>query len=70
MLFRSGVGTGDVDPGAGVATRGFAAYTYTGSYASLIQNYISAVPEPAVSIFPVILAFAMIHRERRRGREM
>jgi hypothetical protein len=63
-----GVGTGDIDPGAGVAARGFSAYTYTGSYAPLIQNYIaiSAVPEPAVSIFPAILAFAMIHRERRR----
>jgi len=63
-----GVGTGDIDPGAGVATREFSAYTYTGSYAWLIQNYIaiSAVPEPAVSILPAIFAFAMIHRERRR----
>lgn len=63
-----GVGTADIDPGAGVAARGVSAYTYTGNYASLIQDYISisAVPEPAVSIFPVILAFAMIHRERRR----
>jgi hypothetical protein len=52
----SGVDSGDVDPGAGVSARGFAAYTYTGSYASLIENYIfiPVVPEPAVSIFPML----------------
>lgn len=63
-----GVVSVDIDPGLGVATRGLSAYTYTGSYATLIQNYIgiSAVPEPAISIFPAIFAFAMIHRERRR----
>lgn len=63
-----GVGSGDIAPGASVATRGFTAYTYTGSYRSLIEDYlsISVVPEPAVSIFPLIFAFAMIHRERRR----
>lgn len=65
-----GVGSGDIDPGASVANRDLTAYTYTGNYASLIQNYISVsvVPEPAVSIFPLIFAFAMIHRERRRNR--
>ncbi len=59
-----GIGTGDIDGGPGVASRGYSAYTYTGNYTSAISSYISAVPEPAVSIFPAIFAFGMCYRER------
>lgn len=62
-----GVGSGDIDPGAAVATRNFSAFNYTGNYASQITAYISAspVPEPTLAGLVVLACIPMIARRRR-----
>lgn len=60
------VGTLDIDPGPGVTNRTGTIYTYTGNYAPIIQNYVTANAVPEPSSFTPVAMMALFGFRRRR----